>query len=523
MEMTNDGSPDDHRRKAWLATLTVAIVVVMLGANAAVFAVRAVNVYRKGAVVEATGTERTPLYGVWKAQRGYPVYETPFRNDFPASLYNFAFYKSYGAIARVFGWRAEAFVLGTRLTTTVFSVVAVLVLYRILIVVLPDRPRRDPRAHLWAALAATVTVFSSAGVSWFTLTTRPDVSSMVFALLGLTFILRGRRTTSLLPFIGAAVWFAIGWSFKQSTIGILGGACCWLVFRRRWGQLVALAGPFVVLVAACLVLGSDAYRENTLVLPGLGKFRGPATMVRPFLTVIGVNAYLWIVPFVTWFLSRFQKALAADSDRLEPMLRVIAVVTLGWCLLTLSRDGGERNSLLEAYLAMSVLSYSALWHASPLLAGVHRRAIGAGAIMLTSVAIAAAFPVAQLVLPNYTLGDVTLGSDAVPEEARLIAAWMATQPKPMFVEYSMLAEPWYATNDQYPSVVLDAYLYLGVKAAGRLPAGTDLAGLIASRRFPVLLVTRALGLDTAAMKAGYREIAGPPVLRQWALRSFALP
>jgi hypothetical protein len=497
-------------------------VGVILLANLAVFGLRLTNGFSKGAFTETTGAERIPIYGVWKAAHGHPVYELPFRPDFPAALYNFSFYYTYGFVVKVLGVDGESLVLAARLVTTAFAVLAALAFAWNVRMLSRNRDpgqwSRGPARTLMAysVMAGVLTMFASAGVGWFPFTVRADMASMLFALTGLGLCVGAVHERAPRAFLTASFLFAIGWSFKQSTIGLLGGVCLFLLLSRRWRDLCALTVPFIAVAGATLLLGGEMYRANALTIPSLSRFRSLFALHQPILLAFVANAYLWSAPTAALAGGRWQNI---SGDKAMRMLLLVTAVSSAWCLMALSRDGGDRNSLLEAYLAASLLAFVLGWRTVRHQIGAHR---WAGVLLGAVVVLSVAFPSAQLIVLD-RLGDVTLGPAERAREARAIAAWMQAQPHPIFVEDSMLGLPWYSTQGQYPAVVMDNYLYFAVRASGGIVPGAEIERLVRDRRFPTLLLTGIHRLDETATEVGYRPVSLPLTPRHWRFRAYRLP
>ena len=79
--------------------------VLLLGwliASLVVLGFRTWTVMRAGDVLSFTGLEGSPIYHVWKARNGLPVYEDTFAWPYPSALFNFLFYRLlHGASSRL--------------------------------------------------------------------------------------------------------------------------------------------------------------------------------------------------------------------------------------------------------------------------------------------------------------------------------------------------------------------------------------------------------------------------------------
>ena len=496
-------------------------VALLLVPNALVFGVRLINTVQKGAYVETTGTEPVPIYGVWKAQHGHPVYEQPFEDSFAVSLYNFGFYHSYGAVARLFGWEAGGLILGARMITVAATLVCAALCAWIIVLGIAPAPEARRRTWMFAALAGLTICISSAGVSWFSITVRPDLLSLVAGLAGLALALAGLDRADWKRPAAAALCFFAAWAVKQSTIGLLGGMCCAMLLARDWRRMFLFGVPPALLAALSLAIGGVDYRFNVITVPGLGAFDGIRHSYVHLASVFVPNAYLWLAPLaLLGIVTRREGRPMRDDDVVHARLRalrVVVFVAFCWCLVALTRDGGYRNSLLEAYVAGSVLAAIELWRRGPaLVLTPSRLRIG---VLALAVLISAGFPVAQLVALD-RIGNLTVASPAMIDEARRIESRLKALPKPIFAEESMFGEPWHSTDGRYPAFVLDNYFFFSVRIKGGTKDGPAIEQLVTERRFPTLLLSGVRRLDAVALAAGYRRV---PLLdngTSWPLRLY---
>ena len=455
-----------------------------------------------GEFFEATGTERVPVYGVWKAQQGYPVYENPFAESFALSMYNYAFYYGYAAVATAFGWQNEQLVTGSRLHTATWSMVGAGAL--VALVAASTRERLRGRRLVFAAAGAASIWLSSTAIGWWAISVRPDMVSATWAVAGLacwTLALRDQRPRDALI---ASLLFSIAWSFKQSTVAMFGGAALAGLLALRFGLVAMLVGPYLLVVAATLLATTEWHRFNILTVPTITRLDAWAQQWQYVVKVFAPNPHVVILPgvaFWAWYRgdrSSFRIAMANNVG--VASISVVVLAAAAWCGLGLMREGGDRNTLLELYLAVSALSLVlALDHGAGLGGPRWRR-------LFVSLAVLAAsgVPTAQLILFD-RIGDLNFGTSQEVAAARHIAAVLSTLPKPAFVEQHMFALPWYSTNDRYPAVVLDDYYYNTVPARARVRQIGGLESLVTRGTFPTLLLTGQFRLNDTARQKGYER------------------
>jgi hypothetical protein len=504
------------------ASTLLAVTLLVLVPQAVVFSTRVVTTVTRGAFDETTGTERVPIYGVWKARHGYPVYERPFADNFYPALYNFGFYHAYGAFARALRLDDGALVVAGRLLTCGFGFAGAFFSALAL-----RELRRDSVAFpLWLAPATLAIWMSSAGVSWFYVTIRPDIASMACAIAGLWAYARASRSGTSWTLLPAGLLLAAAWCFKTSTVGVLAGICVHILFGagvvpltlaalgRALRSLLCVAGPPVIVALAALSIGGEEYRFNMLTLPAISGLNPPVFAFEQALRVFAPNPLIILIPALAFV---FHKR--ADAPWRTPeagLLIAITLTSLTVCTAALMRAGGYRNSLLEAYLALSLLAV----HLLPRVARELRQSIISTTLVLVSAVITAAYPIAQLVVPG-RLGTVTASTPQRYEEGQVIAAVLQTVPKPLYAEDFLFAEPWFSNEGRYPSLVVDPIVYVIARAAGLLTQDS-LERAIGERRIPSLLLTGGVALEEAATRAGYHRV-DMPSLDNWNVAVYVAP
>jgi len=96
---------------------------------------------------------------------------------------------------------------------------------------------------------------------------------------------------------------------------------------------------------------------------------------------------------------------------------------------------------------------------------------------------------------------------AVADRARLEAVY-ARLPQPVFTDDEIFAQPWHATGNRYPTVLIDHVFY--DVARGRGLTGRGFEGLIADRYFGAIVVPASSTVVVTAIRAGYRVTATVP-------------
>jgi hypothetical protein len=277
--------------------------------------------------------------------------------------------------------------------------------------------------------------------------------------------------------------------------------------------------PFVLAVALSWSIGGPGYRFSTVTIPALAKFTHVQNAFTYIVRVFGATPVVVAVPLVALLAYAIRHPHPSIPARTLDgrLLAIVAAVAISWAVgfIALVRDGGYRNSLLEAYVATSLLAmYVAPWAVS-----LGRRYKTCGAFLGATVLASAMYPVLQLVFPGQ-LGTLEVTPPDKFAEGQAIVQTLATVPKPLFGEDYMFAEPWYATDSTYPSVVFDPYLYHQARLAGAFSSGIET--LVEHRAFRSLLMTNGLKLAEVARSAGYVVQPLPPH-PSWDLTLYVLP
>lgn len=513
--------PADRGRSARFLRLLAAVSLMTALCHLTVLGVRLTHLQRKGDLIETTGTEVAPIYAVWKARHGHPVYVDPFTHDFDFSLYNWAFYFSYGLLGRIAGWDDAALHQSLRLLTCGLGLIGAAG-FVVIVRRAAGRPAIDGAAALLVGSLAFLAWYSSSAWSWFAMSLRADMASMVLATTGLALYLRHLRHRSAVVVVLCGAAFFGAWAFKQSTLATLGGVWVHSVLRRSWKDAVLLPLPLVVGAAASLLLGGADYRMNVVTVPTFAAFNHLKESWQFLALLLGTHPASWLVPVVAaWTRQRWWRHISPDQQAAASTLALVMAVSAAWCLFALNRQGGHTNTLLEFYLAGSLAAAAIL--VSPACHHVIGDPRGARLAVVAILLWGALYPAAQLARPD-RIANLTVTTAATHGALASVARVMRELPRPIFVEEGMLALPWHSTGGRYPAAVIDNFLYFSVRGRGRIPPERDLPRTIESRRFPALLLTGVTRLEPHALAAGYVERPLPDeAARLTRLRLFVLP
>jgi hypothetical protein len=447
----------------------------------AVFFLRASSVLRCWHWEITDGREGPGIYAIWRLLHGYPLYEWPHRPPYSLTLYNFGFYYFYAGVMRLLGANDEALLLAPRGLTLLASGLGAVLFARL--AWLYARPRGTAAKVALVAFSFCVW-FGTQFMSWWPLDIRPDVWALLIGLAGVALVLRGLATESRWTFVAASVVFWCAWALKQSAIlSLLGSLAAVFVLKRNFRQLLALALPFAVLTALSLLLGGERYRFSILVAPAISRYR-VSLALEVLSRAVPQNA--WVFAFAPCvFLFDARRGFAAAWRRralAEQALLVIGAVAVALGSAGLGREGGNKNYLFDGYVTSALAGWITLvrlldTQPSP------RAALWFGGALLAPWSL---FPFAQLARPG-KLGRIELCTTAaVPELARAAAA-IARLPRPLYADHDVFSQPWRATGNRYPAVVLDG-TWSGIAVREGLTPPDFLDAWLAERHFASALV-----------------------------------
>jgi hypothetical protein len=497
----------------------VALLAALATLDVAIFTIRVFDVVTLGRLT-LFPAEGPVLYAIWKVRNGYPLYEWPTRPYFTLTLYNFLFYRTYAAIFGALGVANEAGPIAARFVTGAFAVAGALGQYLAV-----RRLTAVPRSFAPAvAMLAIATWFGCALPGWWGLAIRPDVPAAAISTWGivaaLTAFSSGRRGW----LFAAGVAFVAAWAFKQSQVAIFAATCGYvLLWRRSWTEFALVAAPFAFVSGLALAIGGGVYRANILdaarvngLIPYLAIYWYRSALLTDLLLWgVALAAIAAIVrPGGTLGPLRSIAAVPGRSRQLfgvdltYPALATVLACASGAVLL--AKPGSALNHILELNVAASLVCAAVLaaaWDTPR--AG---RLAAAGAIMLVPmVAFQAALLTndagrAASVLQLKSWGTVLhlTTADAARDRERIASAF-ATLPHPVFTDDELFAQPWLATGNTYPTVMIDHVFYDAASPRGLV--GRGVKGLFEDRYFAAAVLPDSSAFVTPAFGAGY-HLAG---------------
>jgi len=414
-----------------------------------VFYLRVASVVRCWHWEITDGREGPGIYAIWRLLHGYPLYEWPNRPPYSLTLYNFGFYYFYAGVMRLLGVNDEGLLAAPRVLTLLAAVLGAALFAR---VAWRYAPARGTLGKLAFGGFCFSVWFGTQFLSWWPLDIRPDLWALVIGLAGVALVLRALVSGSRATLATASLVFWLAWAMKQSAVlSFAGSIVALFLLTRNVRHVFALVLPFGVLVALCLLLGGERYRLSILVAPAISRYR-----LSLLLEVLSrsVPQNVWIFLFAPLALLIDARRGFSEAWRRRPLaeqaLLVIAPVAVVLGVAGLGREGANKNYLFDGYVTSALAAWLAL---ARLLASdpLPRRTLLFGAALLGSWAV---FPFAQLAWPGH-LGRTELCTSAGAPMLEAVANAVARLPKPLFADHDIFSQPWRATGNRYPAVVLD--------------------------------------------------------------------
>jgi hypothetical protein len=283
--------------------------------------------------------------------------------------------------------------------------------------------------------------------------------------------------------------FYLAWSFKQSVVLAFAGVCLFLLFQKRWRDLLILATVFSALVAATLFLGTPQYRFDTLVATRLYGFDFRYALQIVPKTVVS-NAY--------WILAPLALLLAAGSRRADNTVRLLLIVfcvALAGGLAGMTKVGGWDNYILEAFVAGSTLLQIAIF-TTP------------GKFVNSLAVFGCIIPAIQLAtVPGgrhlHTFGTVGIATPADYADAVAMRDRLALMRKPILSTNPTFSLPWFSSDNRAPALVID---YLFLKATRSQCQNGCVEGMLQRGEIPTVVLANDDDVYQHSLSPKYRKV-----------------
>jgi hypothetical protein len=534
--------------------LFIALLTVLAALDLIVLTIRMSDVVSLGRLF-LFPAEGPVLYAIWKVRNGHPLYEWPTRPYFVLTLYNFLFYKSYAGILAALRVTNDGMPIAGRFVTLAFAAFGALGQYTAArrVVWIP------PSYRLPLALLSLVTWIGGALPGWWALSVRPDIPAAAISTWGVAAALAafrqgltpntrhtGERCQSsprgqthsdqtisadlatqktakgVRPLLAAAgLAFAIAWGFKQSQVALFVATCVYvIVWRRSRSELLFLTVPFAAVAAIALDVGGAVYRANILdaarvnaLIPYLSLYWYRSVILTSLLLwVFALQAVVALVrpgsahgPLRSIADVPERSRLVFGADLTYPALATVLAGAAGAVLL--AKVGSALNHILELNVAAS-LTCAAVLGAAWDTPRARSQCRLAAVTIVPMIAFAAAllqhdggFLATALQLKSWGT-RLHLTTARVVDDRRRLAESISALPHPLFTDDELFAQPWHATGNRYPAVMLDHVFYDAARSKGLVGRGVE--GLFADRYFAAAVMPDSSAFLAPAMRAGYR-------------------
>jgi hypothetical protein len=485
-------------QRAAPGTAFLALLAALAAFDLLLLFIRLADVLSAGALT-LFPAEGPVLYAIWRIREGFPLYEDPLRPPFTVTYYNPLHYETCAALFSLLRIPAAATPIAGRFVTVATAALGALAQFAASrrLTAAAGHGRRHQAV---LALLAIVTWTGGVLPGFWAISIRPDMAATALGVCGVYAALRRFSGGRLSWMFAAGCAFAAAWGFKQSHVALLAATCVYTLLRRRsLRESAVLLLPLAASVAAAFAIGGALYRANPIAAPSLNPLI-PSAAIFLYRTAIFGTALLWgCVVYAAAAAIRARTLTLAGIDVAYPLAAAaIALVSDGVLMM---KVGSSLNQALELNVAASLVT-AAVLTAMTRAPEAERRALtlAASLLLVPMIASNAARLRAERALPP------------IADERRALVARVSALPKPIFAEDDLLALPWIANSNQYPTVVLDAIFHDEADRRGLLRDG-GLDGLIASGRFPTLVLSSASRLRPPAARAGYVLFATIPQAR----------
>lgn len=463
-----------------MPSIRSAAVLIFAVLNLAVFLVRMLSVMHYGTLFVTTGGESLTIYSVWKGMRHLPVYEWPFKYPFSISLYNYLFYDTYIVILRLIGaWDAGIETWG-RLLTSLFAIVGAMAQWRLVQNLLNLHGIRCLLSLLFAVSLWLCTSL----IRWWSLTIRPDIAAIALVMIALWVIMQ----QPIYNFAIAGVFFYLAWSFKQSVILAFIGVCLFLLFYKRWRDLLVIAAVFIALIAATLILGTPEFRFSVLVAPRLVSEYSFRHALRAEEFFLIANAYWILAPIALLGALRAQRI-----DNAVKLLLTVYVFALVAGFAAMGKVGASDNYMFEAFVAGSTLLQIAIFTLP-------------GRLVTSLLLFGCVQPVLQLLMaPNtsHLFGTLRIATSDEYANAMALRRNLANLKKPIYTTDESFALPWISASDHAPAFVNDPVFHDATHF--RCQKG-GLEGMLKNGDIPTVMLRSGDTLFLKSLKLSYIKI-----------------
>lgn len=436
-----------------------------------------------GALTLTSGSEELNVYALSKYLHGLPLYESPNRSPFAFTPYNFLFYELYGRILQLFSATHERIYVTGRWITFGFALVGVTIYYLVVTQTLRNRKiNLTSLDRLNVICFGFLTFMGQIFVRSWAVTLRPDIAALTVEGAGLFVAFIAIRSNRAATFMLSSLLFAIAFGLKQSSVWIFFSIAavmcvsavgryltCRMIDWKLVINILTFVSPMVIFIGLSFLFLGGAYRYNVITAQSINQISVTQKLV--FDTVINTTASLFLFSFFLfgWRRGEASQMLAQyfQPRAAQPVVIVwagLVIITLISNVIMATREGSSRNQLFELYLLTSVLSaarFIEVRRDDKAQQGV----AGARATILLIPLIAASAVFAFV--PNRFGIQIPATQIELTKRQETIR-WLSSQPKPLFTTADVLALPWNANDDHYPTFIFNSVFFDRAEELGLL-------------------------------------------------------
>jgi hypothetical protein len=522
LDHKNRSSASEHKlysadKAGWLpyrfaiaCLFTSALLQLFVGARYVYF------LLRYGELTLTSGSEELNVYTLGKMQAGLPLYQATNEAPFAFTPYNFGFYRLYRLVLDLLGAHQDSIFIEGRWITFAFALLAVILFYVAARLLVSTNCKAPSRVELFIILTIGWLAFVghnyTGAWAW---TIRPDLPALAFEIAGLVAFLLGMQRIDLWALGLSSCLFAIGWSLKQTAVWIFFSIAIWLLFsvvrtairtRRlvtpELTRLLVFTAPMTMTMLLALTFLGYEYRYNTIFAQSINSLSlDNFAITLP--SVLG-NVFLFFFFLLVIAVQVLKKNSPSPSLLLGGLWRVMVPLVAIVNFLQSVREGSAKNQLYEILFIAALLGAVQLVRVGRSASWRSGLASYGAAILLTPLLLTS---LVMALTPNRIGIQIPATAETLKQQRRLVR-WYTQQPGPRFSTYGVLALPWYATDDHYPTFVMLDFYFVRAQEWGLLPPDY----LIKAAKRPRIVVLNEMdhpSLKTQLIASGYQEIPLP--------------
>lgn len=215
MERLVSASSLDGKTNLWKHILVYTAIAAFL--SLIILGIRISSAVKHYDLFRTVGDEEHHVYGIWKVQNGYPLYEYPNRPFYNLIGYNYLFYHFYGWALSAFEIRNEGILLYGKFLTLFFALFGIAVHWCLM--------RRVVGKYyvfsvgIFLSMMAIIVWLGSYLTGWWSLTNRPDIPAAALITLALLTFILGSGNGSISYITASSLLFFLDGLLSNLTYG----------------------------------------------------------------------------------------------------------------------------------------------------------------------------------------------------------------------------------------------------------------------------------------------------------------